>query len=165
MEESLLERIAKSAKMRVAGAVLSGFLGYQAATSYIPGLKSEAYAMEAEGSVKKEATLEDVKAGRVGEYNPDGWEVPDLSEAQMYSDKMYDVPNSTQGEMMRVEKFYTTSGGRIFRISHNGNVFAYSFDSDRRRPIEFEIANLDGDDSFESKLYVGQDYDLPDWTR
>jgi len=165
MNQSLLERIAKSAKLRVAGAVLAGFLGYQVATSYNPSFQpKEAYAMEAEGAVTEESEeAKREKWSKFGEYREEGWEVPDLSNAEKYSDRMYDLDDEMPGKETRGEKYWTDNGGRIFKFGVNGRTLSLCFDHDMKKPVDYEIIDIDGDGDFELRTDGFTTYDTPQW--
>jgi hypothetical protein len=91
--------------------------------------------------------------------NPNGWPVPNLKGLTPYSITIKEV----DGVQKIVEKFYTTNGGHIARISGNGKIFAYAVDKDQEPPIDYLLLDPDGSGKFTQKLGPENFYTLPEW--
>jgi hypothetical protein len=74
------------------------------------------------------------------EVNGEGWSIPDLRGLIPYSIQIKNV----NGVEKIVEKFLTSDGGHVARISGNGKIFAYAADSDKEPPIDYLILDPDG---------------------
>ena len=76
--------------------------------------------------------------------NPNGWPPPDLKGLVPYSITIKEV----DGVQKIVEKFYTSNGGHVARISGNGKTFAYAVDKDEESPIDYLLLDPDGSGKF-----------------
>ena len=109
------------------------------------------------------------RAEQVGEYKAEGWPVPDVEGLEKIRDLTFDRDKSVPGKETRVEIFLTKEGGRIARLSSFGNIFAYGYDTDMKRPVLWEIVDIDGrlnsaeKQTFEIKVNDGTSYDHPKW--
>ena len=93
------------------------------------------------------------------EINPEGWPIPDLRGLTPYSITIQYV----DGVEKIVEKFYTTSGGHVARVSGNGKVFAYAVDMDQEPPIDYLLIDPDGLGKFTQKFKPEDSYLIPEW--
>jgi hypothetical protein len=93
------------------------------------------------------------------EIRPEGWPLPDLIGLIPYSITV----KKSDGVEKVVEKFYTSNGGHIARISGNGKVFAYAVDSNQEPPIDYLLLDPDGNGKFTQKLSPEDPYLIPEW--
>lgn len=93
------------------------------------------------------------------EINEEGWPIPNLKDLVPYSIQIQRV----DGAEKIVERFYTTDGGHIARISGNGKVFAYAVDRDREPPIDYLLMDIKGNGKFTIKLKPHETYMIPEW--
>jgi hypothetical protein len=93
------------------------------------------------------------------EIRPEGWPLPDLTGLIPYSITV----KNTEGVEKVVEKFYTSNGGHIARISGNGKVFAYAVDSNREPPIDHLLLDPDGNGRFTQRFWPEESYSIPEW--
>ena len=93
------------------------------------------------------------------EINEEGWRIPDLKGLIPYSI----VINKMDGVEKVIEKFYTSGGGHVARISGNGKVFAYAVDRDQDPPIDYLLLDPDGLGKFIKKLRPAEVYSIPEW--
>ena len=89
----------------------------------------------------------------------EGWPVPDLRGLAPYSITIKEV----DGVQKIVEKFYTSNGGHVARISGNGKTFAYAVDKDEESPIDYLLLDPDGSGKFTQRLGPENFYTIPDW--
>ena len=98
------------------------------------------------------------------ETNPQGHQIPDLTGLTPYA-KGYlkSEPN------VYVEQFYTKDGGRVAKIHYKNEkglkLFGYSIDHDKESPPDYNICDMDGDGIFETKYFIGENYDVPEWIK
>jgi len=102
-------------------------------------------------------TLPTFSAGQ--EINKQGWPIPDLKGLHPYS---ITVQNVDDVEKM-IEKFHTSDGGHVARVSGNGKVFAYAVDKDREPPIDYLLLDPEGYGKFTVKLGPDDSYKIPEW--
>jgi len=102
-------------------------------------------------------TIPIVSAGQ--DVNGEGWPIPDLKGLVPYSVQVKQV----DGVEKIVEKFFTSDGGNVARISGNGKIFAYAVDSDREPPIDYLILDPDGSGRFTQKFKSEESYKIPEW--
>ena len=93
------------------------------------------------------------------EINQEGWSVPDLEGLNPYSIQVKQM----DGVEKIVEKFYTSDGGHVARISGNSKIFAYVVDSDREPPIDYLLIDPDGSGKFTQKFRSEDSYRIPEW--
>lgn len=93
------------------------------------------------------------------EHNQEGWPIPDLKDLVPYSMTV----QSAEGVEKIVEKFYTSNGGHIARVSGNGKVFAYIVDTDQEPPIDYFLIDPDGSGKFTQKFGPNDSYFIPNW--
>ncbi len=93
------------------------------------------------------------------EINREGWTIPDLRGIVPYSI----IIKKVDGVEKIVEKFYTSNGGHIARISGNGKIFAYAVDRDQEPPIDYLILDPDGSGKFTQKFISEAFYLIPEW--
>jgi hypothetical protein len=93
------------------------------------------------------------------EIGKEGWPVPDLKGLIPYSITI----KQADGVEKIVEKFYTSSGGHVARISGNGKIFAYVIDKDREPPIDYLLMDPDGSGRFILKFGPEDLYTIPEW--
>jgi len=93
------------------------------------------------------------------EMNREGWPIPDLKGLIPYSIQVKQVDRVEK----MVEKFYTSDGGHVARISGNGKVFAYAVDSDRDPPIDYFLLDPEGFGKFTQKFRSEDSYKIPEW--
>lgn len=93
------------------------------------------------------------------EVNPKGWPTPNLKGLVPYSIQV----NQVDGVEKIIEKFYTSEGGHVARISGNGKIFAYVVDKDREPPIDFLLIDPDGLGKFTQKFKSKDFYKIPEW--
>ncbi|MGD0917575.1 MAG: hypothetical protein ABSB22_14070 [Thermodesulfobacteriota bacterium] len=93
------------------------------------------------------------------EVNREGWPVPDLEGLTPYSIAIKTV----DGVEKVVERFYTSDGGHVARISGNGRVFAYAVDRDREPPIDYLLLDPDGSGKFTQRFGPEDSYSIPEW--
>ncbi len=93
------------------------------------------------------------------EIKREGWPIPDLKGLAPYSI----VINKMDGVEKVIERFYTSSGGHVARISGNGKVFAYAVDRNQEPPIDYLLLDPDGSGRFIKKLGPAEVYSIPEW--
>jgi hypothetical protein len=93
------------------------------------------------------------------EIKEEGWSIPDLKGLIPYSMTVKQV----DGVEKIVEKFYTSNGGHVARISGNGKVFAYAVDKDREPPIDYLLVDPTGLGKFTQKFSSEDSYKIPEW--
>jgi hypothetical protein len=93
------------------------------------------------------------------EIKREGWYIPDLKGLTPYSITIQYV----DGVEKIVEKFYTTRGGHVARVSGNGKVFAYAVDMDQEPPIDYLLIDPYGSGKFTQKLNSEDSYFIPEW--
>jgi hypothetical protein len=93
------------------------------------------------------------------EINKEGWPIPDLKGIPPYSITI----KLLDGVEKIVEKFYTSDGGQVARISGNGKIFAYVVDRDREPPIDYLLLDPDGSGKFIEKFRSDDSYSMPEW--
>jgi hypothetical protein len=93
------------------------------------------------------------------EFNEAGWPVPDLKGLIPYSITIREM----DGVEKVIEKFYTSNGGIVGRISGNGKVYAYVIDSDENPPIDYLLLDPDGSGKFTEKYRSQDTYLIPEW--
>jgi len=93
------------------------------------------------------------------ELNSEGWAIPDLKGLIPYSMQVKQV----DGVEKIVEKFFTSDGGHVARVSGNSKIFAYAVDSDREPPIDYLLVDPDGLGKFSQKFRSEDSYKIPDW--
>jgi len=93
------------------------------------------------------------------EIRKEGWPVPDLNGLIPYTITL----QTSDGVEKMVEKFYTSDGGHVARVSANGRVFAFVIDRDREPPIDYLLLDVDGSGKFTKRLKPGETYLIPDW--
>lgn len=93
------------------------------------------------------------------EVNGEGWPIPNLEDLTPYSIQVKKV----DGVEKIVEKFYTSNGGHVARISGNGKIFAYVIDHDREPPIDYLLLDPDGLGKFTQKFRSEDSYKIPEW--
>ncbi len=95
------------------------------------------------------------------EVNPNGYEVPDLRGKTAYQ-RLY----LKEDPSVYVERF-VADGCLIARMSVNGKVFAYDFNPNTKQlsPDAYIIVDSDGNGTFESKYFVGENFDVPEWAK
>jgi len=93
------------------------------------------------------------------ETNQGGWSTPDLKGLTPYSITIQQV----DGVEKVVEKFYTSGGGHVARMSGNGKVFAYAVDKDQEPPMDYLLVDPDGSGKFTQKFNSQDSYLIPEW--
>ncbi len=93
------------------------------------------------------------------EIDKEGWPIPDLKGISPYSITI----KLLDGVEKIVEKFYTSDGGQVARISGNGKIFAYVVDRDRESPIDYLLLDPDGLGKFTQKFRSDDSYSIPEW--
>jgi hypothetical protein len=93
------------------------------------------------------------------EIDKEGWPIPDLKGISPYSITI----KLLDGVEKIVEKFYTSDGGQVARISGNGKIFAYVVDRDREPPIDYLLLDPDGSGKFIQKFRSDDSYTMPEW--
>ena len=93
------------------------------------------------------------------EIDNEGWPIPDLKGISPYSITI----KLLDGVEKIVEKFYTSDGGQVARISGNGKIFAYVVDRDRESPIDYLLLDPDGSGKFIQKFRSDDSYSMPEW--
>ena len=93
------------------------------------------------------------------EINQEGWPIPDLKDLVPYSMTIQRV----EGVEKIVEKFYTSNGGHIARVSGDGKIFAYIVDMDQEPPIDYFLIDPNGSGKFTQKFGPNDSYSIPNW--
>lgn len=93
------------------------------------------------------------------EISKEGWPIPELRGLIPYSMTLKKV----DGAEKIVERFHTSNGGHVARISGNGKVFAYAVDRDQDPPIDYLLLDPDGSGKFTKKLNPDETYTIPEW--
>ncbi len=93
------------------------------------------------------------------EINANGWPLPELEGLVPYSISIKTV----DGVEKVTEKFGTSQGGNVARISGNGKVFAYAIDRDQEPPIDYLLLDPDGSGRFTLKFGPDGLYVIPEW--
>jgi hypothetical protein len=93
------------------------------------------------------------------ETREEGWSIPDLEGLIPYSITI----RSSDGVEKMVEKFSTTSGRHVARISGNGRVYAYAVDHNEKPPIDYLILDPNGSGRFTHKYGPDDFFLIPEW--
>jgi hypothetical protein len=93
------------------------------------------------------------------EINEEGWHIPDLEGLIPYSITI----KSSDGVEKMVEKFSTTTGRHVARISGNGRVYAYAVDRNEEPPIDYLILDPNGSGKFTHKYGPDDFFLIPKW--
>ncbi len=93
------------------------------------------------------------------EISKEGWPIPELRGLIPYSMTLKKV----DGAEKIVERFHTSNGGHVARISGNGKVFAYAVDRDQDPPIDYLLLDKEGSGKFTKKLNPDETYTIPEW--
>lgn len=93
------------------------------------------------------------------EISKEGWPIPELRGLIPYSMTLKKV----DGAEKIVERFHTSNGGHVARISGNGKVFAYAVDRDQDPPIDYLLLDPEGSGKFTKKLNPDETYTIPEW--
>jgi hypothetical protein len=93
------------------------------------------------------------------ELRQEGWSIPDFKGLTPYSITIQEV----DGVEKIVEKFYTSNGGHVARLSGNGKVFGYAVDKDQEPPIDYLLIDSDGLGKFTQKFKSEESYLIPEW--
>jgi hypothetical protein len=93
------------------------------------------------------------------EINREGWPIPDLYALTPYSITVRMV----DGVEKIIERFYTSDGGHVARISGNGKVYAYAVDRDQEPPIDYLLLDPDGLGKFTQRFGPKDSYSIPEW--
>ena len=93
------------------------------------------------------------------EISEEGWPIPDLEDLIPYSITI----RSSDGVEKMVEKFSTTSGRHVARISGNGRVYAYAVDHNEDPPIDYLILDPNGSERFTHKYGPDDLFLIPEW--
>ena len=93
------------------------------------------------------------------EINGEGWPVPDLKGLIPYSITVKRI----DGVEKVVERFYTSDGGHVARVSGNGKVFAYAVDFDKESPIDYLLLDPNGYGKFIHRFRAEESYLIPEW--
>ena len=70
---------------------------------------------------------------------------------------------SVEGVEKIVEKFYSSNGGHVARVSANGKIFAYIVDIDQEPPIDYFLIDPNGLGKFTQKFGPNDSYSIPNW--
>jgi hypothetical protein len=93
------------------------------------------------------------------EISEEGWHIPDLEGLIPYSITI----RSSDGVEKMVEKFSTTTGRHVARISGNGRVYAYAVDRNEEPPIDYLILDPNGSGKFTHKYGPDDFFLIPEW--
>ena len=93
------------------------------------------------------------------EISEEGWHIPDLEGLIPYSITI----KSSDGVEKMVEKFSTTTGRHVARISGNGRVYAYVVDRNEEPPIDYLILDPNGSGKFTHKYGPDDFFLIPEW--
>jgi len=93
------------------------------------------------------------------ETREEGWSIPDLEGLIPYSITI----RLSDGVEKMVERFSTTSGRHVARISGNGRVYAYVVDHNEEPPIDYLILDPNGSGRFTHKYGPDDFFLIPEW--
>ncbi len=98
-----------------------------------------------------------------GEYNPDGWPVPDIKNAKFLGEKKKDIISEIPGKETNLQGYKTPEGTYFNVLSINGKTYGFYVDIDGKPPMEFSLIDQQGAEKFTHKYDIGEKLPVPSY--
>ena len=89
------------------------------------------------------------------EYNPNGWPVPNISEAKLLGQKKKDIIAEIPGKETLLKGYKSPDGTFFNTLEYNGHLFGFYIDTNGKPPMEYTVLDQDGDGLFRNKYEYG----------